>query len=1437
MLSEEAAAAVRSAEEQLAKDNPQKVVKGELRAQRSGASGFRKRAASFHRCHGEGEAGGGELPEDRVKALYDAETPAAAAELGIEGVEEIDQIVDLDEEGLATMSDDEREMVMEALTNEGSSGCLTTRQAGRLVLVAEDDDLEEIEGDRGQELKAAGLSSSGRKAVARRSKRAPAAARRPRSVTVTGKKTTCAPGADRAVARECGSKGPAETAADGKEMPVVSQLAAGDDSSVLSKRKRGTNAKPLEPKEALRIEGSLLSAATKSTSLLDFFNRKPTGSKAQQREEAADSRAADKRNGGNEDCDDGSRDGQTRKKIKKMMSDKKLSATTKEARKMEADRRKKLEELQSIAGDVPEDPEGRVLINGRVPEEEPVWLCKALSDKLKEHQVEGIRFMWDNLVVSLEDFSTDDSGLGAILAHSMGLGKTLQVVSFLHTLLKNPVVRASRDHTEGLKPIKTALVIAPVNTLSNWEAEFSKWLPSLSDQLNIYNFETAGQTHKARWSMIRQWHRGGGVLIAGYEMFRAMTKMDNSNRVPWKTEVVGYLMDPGPDVVVADEAHVIKNFQSDISKQLKLIRTRRRLALTGSPLQNNLLEYHCMVDFVREHFLGTRTEFCNQYVNPIANGQAADSTKADVRLMKRRAHVLHNKLQGFVQRKDASVLEQELPRKNECVLHVRLSPLQRELYAAYMNKMQGLEPGQLGGVLFKAYQSMLRVWNHPYVMHAAELTRPQLTPPPPTSIAAPALAPETAQAPPSPQQQQQQQQQQHAPPAQPAPMDGDGKDVIVNLITPEKSPRPREDELSPAPAEAAEGMVAAAVEGKENYGPGLATKDAPALPPGRLSGLSLVPVEGTVKDEEAEAEWMSPPREEETPGEAADGDQNLMVSPTGTGSGERGGGGGGTRGGSGGSCWEEHTAEEEGQGPATSEATEAEGNWWRSLMGDSLAEISKECMDYSGKAVLLMAIIQEAGNRGEKVLVFSQSLGTITFLQNFMESVFKWRSGHELFRIDGSMNSKTRRHLVSRFNNERNTVARAFLISTKAGALGINLVGANHCVLFDSSWNPATDSQAIFRIYRYGQKKPVHVYRLLAAGTMEAKIYRKQVVKGGLSASVVDDQQVSRHFTGSEIGDMLKFQPSEDEVAREVVSAEEVGGGPPQGGPPEAKDTLGARGSVLRAILRAHGQRWVSRWHQHEPLLADQASEHLTSAEKALACWEEENEVQATRQIGSSDWQEYRQKSGRLLYYHLGRGLERSAPVDIASASSDADTAERMLEPGSESCWKPQPAGGDLLAAPWVVLDLNEPTGVGRLEVTVPINGNAPSRVRILAEVSGSFESVGSCAVNPSNTTQAWEFMTQVCQRWRLEFHGTSGAAGTITVHHVRLLPGTAAHQQHLGNPNQQQQGRPQSTGRSAGGWVEMLIPSSGNKFYIHFGTGHSQWAPPDTFRLAYAVT
>lgn len=125
-------------------------------------------------------------------------------------------------------------------------------------------------------------------------------------------------------------------------------------------------------------------------------------------------------------------------------------------------------------------------------------------------------------------------------------------------------------------------------------------------------------------------------------------------------------------MVICDEGHILKNEVSAVSKAMNSITTRRRIVLTGTPLQNNLVECenfnlnwlcccifsvsknsllsdHCMVNFIKENLLGSLKEFRNRFINPIQNGQCADSTAQDVRLMKKRAHILYEMLAGCVQ--------------------------------------------------------------------------------------------------------------------------------------------------------------------------------------------------------------------------------------------------------------------------------------------------------------------------------------------------------------------------------------------------------------------------------------------------------------------------------------------------------------------------------------------------------------------------------------------------------------------------------------------------------------------------------------------------------------------------------------------------------------------------------------------------------------------
>lgn len=134
-------------------------------------------------------------------------------------------------------------------------------------------------------------------------------------------------------------------------------------------------------------------------------------------------------------------------------------------------------------------------------------------------------------------------------------------------------------------------------------------------------------------------------------------------------------------------------------------------------------------------------------------------------------------------------------------------------------------------------------------------------------------------------------------------------------------------------------------------------------------------------------------------------------------------------------------------------------------------------------------------------------------------SIGGWKNGKEFLRIDGQTSAGNRGDLITRFNEDS---VRLFLISSRAGGIGINLCSASRVVLFDSSFNPTVDMQAIYRCYRYGQKQNVFAYRFLTEGTLEEKVYSRAVNKSSLALSLVDGKNFQRCFTKEETADFNK---------------------------------------------------------------------------------------------------------------------------------------------------------------------------------------------------------------------------------------------------------------------------------------------------------------------------
>ncbi|EAA05751.4 AGAP009344-PA, partial [Anopheles gambiae str. PEST] len=791
-------------------------------------------------------------------------------------------------------------------------------------------------------------------------------------------------------------------------------------------------------------------------------------------------------------------DKEPKRRIRAMLTNDELAEETKKAQKEEEGRtarlKKKHEQLKKfLASYLPGPGESELVLDYDSVRKQAICVHPEIVKLLKPHQIEGIKFMYDNTYGSV-DALPKHSGSGCILAHCMGLGKTLQMISLLHTVMRYPQLMTNR-----------VLVICPKSTVMNWKEEIARWQGTIRTgyQMKVYCFPDVC-TQNDKIGVLKRWYYckspNCGVMLIGYEAFRALINYERrKGSVGLRSAKLGlikeYLLNPGADLVICDEGHQIKNKRSAISEAVSKIKTRRRIMLTGTPIQNNLKEYYCMVNFIKPSFLGSDKEFSNLYANPIKNGQCKDSDHQSIKIMKQRSYVLHNKLSKFVQRKEAAVLKEFLPEKFEYVLFVPLTPVQ--VSPAAIVRAEGTETESSGRIQHRKPVNVYRNAN-PYndFFHIQEKMYEVFL---------------------------------------------QMNDYTNNDVTGEPG-RTKKFKL-----------IADYTSLRKVIGTRLSIWTHPKVLEKAWESANL---EKNRRD--AARKTATPDSDDESP--------------------------------------DDHNDIKSGQLSVTND-------WWRQYL--QIADL--ESLFPSNKLWILFEILKHCNERGEKVLIFTAFVSVLNMVEHFMAkihhqeenpqlsdayaySAFKgpWEPGKDYYRLDGKTQKSIRHQMITSFNDPQNKRTKCFLISAKAGGQGINLTGANRVIILDTSWNPSNDQQNIFRIFRLGQKRKCYVYRLIAAGTMEEKVYSRSVTKQALSFRVVDEQQIDRHYSYGELAELYTLTKV-SEMTREtpILPADDI----------------------LASLLRTYPNK-ILKYHEHDSLLENKPEQDLSEEEKKEAWAAYEREIQ-----------------------------------------------------------------------------------------------------------------------------------------------------------------------------------------------------------------------------------
>ncbi|KAG0380704.1 swr1 complex component [Mortierella sp. AD032] len=803
-----------------------------------------------------------------------------------------------------------------------------------------------------------------------------------------------------------------------------------------------------------------------------------------------------------------------------------------------------------------------------------------LKHQLREYQHVGMDWL-ANLY---------SNGLNGILADEMGLGKTMQTIALLAHLACEHGVWGPH------------LIVVPTSVMLNWEMEFKKWCPGFKI-MTYYGSPKERKEKRVGWSREHAFH----VCITSYQL--VVQDQTVFRRKAWQ-----YL--------ILDEAHNIKNFRSQRWQTLLNFNSARRLLLTGTPLQNNLMElwsllYFLMPNGVSETMpvgFANQKEFQEWFSHPVdrmieGNEQQDEDSKAAIAR-------LHTVLRPYLLRRLKADVETQMPAKYEHIVYCRLSKRQRFLYDDFMSRGKTRETLASGNFLsiINCLMQLRKVCNHPDLFEVRPIV---------TSFAMPSAVSAFGV--------------NEFLVRRKMFSEIDKARESVNLGFMGLVFTDMEEQLSTMDLEIMTELDSTrcfqkkALEFTSTQAKTLSSSHHYQdirqyssmrrhlhLQTSRQRWEQL----GYVNSNRCHSTLMygssllrmcqEPPKSKKGCAhileQASDPRQYLKytnaVAQAVVSSADR----------------FRESQETIKRFAFVTPAVLVRDQTWNPIRvnpSPSLLEVAcqqaeeflhpvESCLQVQfpdkrllqfdcGKLQKLDSLLRELKSGGHRALIFTQMTKVLDILEIFLNI-----HGHRYLRLDGATKVENRQHLTDRFNSDPKILA--FILSTRSGGVGINLTGADTVIFYDSDWNPSMDRQCQDRCHRIGQTRDVHIYRFVSEFTIEENMLKKANQKRMLDNVVIQEGEFTTdYFQKMDWRDML----GEDDLAK-------IGDLGPTQANGEPQDLSTVHGADLEQALAAA--------EDENDVLAMQQAKHEMEGVDMGDFSEVGAAAAATGASGSNDW-------------------------------------------------------------------------------------------------------------------------------------------------------------------------------------------------------------------------